>query len=214
MCSSHSIAGESPSRAPGIAIHDPGRYDLIVWFATFGRENALRAKLLKLARLLSGEAVLDVGCGTGTLAVAAARQIGPAGQVCAVDISPEMLGCARLKAKKACVTLDIREAPAQALPFDDSRFDLVTSTVMLHHVPAAARLDVVREMARVTKPAGRVFIADFATPGSARHGLVRHRHGAAKLDAILELLATAGLQVIDHGPVGLRDLQFALAGRP
>jgi ubiquinone/menaquinone biosynthesis C-methylase UbiE len=210
MCSLHSTGGDRASAAAGIAIHDPGRYDLTVWLATLGREKALRARLLKLARLQPGETMLDVGCGTGTLAVAAARL---AGQAFGVDVSPEMLARARRKAKKARVRIDFREAPAQALPFEDARFDLVTSTVMLHHVPAEARLDVVREMARVTRSAGRVFIADFAA-GGKRHGLSRHRHGATEPDAVLELLAMAGMRVVDHGPVGLRDMQLALAERP
>jgi ubiquinone/menaquinone biosynthesis C-methylase UbiE len=214
MSNSGSAGGGGSSTRTGIVIHDPDRYDLTVWLATFGREKALRAKLLRLARLLPGETMLDVGCGTGTLAVAAARRAGRAGQVTAVDVSPEMLARARRKADKARVRIDFREAPAQALPFQDSRFDLVTSTVMLHHVPAEARPGVVREMARVARPQGRVFIADFARSGGKQHGLIRHRHGATRPDAVLDLLAGAGLRVIDHGAVGLRDMQYALAERP
>lgn len=222
MCRSHSAAREpadtpdGAGRPPGALIHAAGRYDLTVWFATFGRERALRETLLRLARVEPGETVLDVGCGTGTLAIAAARRLGPAGLVCAVDASPEMLARARSKARKAGVQLDVRQAPAQALPFEDGRFDLVTSTVMLHHLPAKARAEAIGEMARVVKPGGRVFVADFGTPSSRKHGFLSrlHRHGAVKFDQILGLLAEAGLEVIDRGGVGLRDIHFALAVRP
>jgi ubiquinone/menaquinone biosynthesis C-methylase UbiE len=222
MCSSHS-AGDPPAdgqdrsgKPPGALIHAAGNYDLTVWFFTFGRERALREKLLRLARIRLGETVLDVGCGTGTLAIAAARQVGSAGRVFGIDASRKMLERARRKAKKARQQVDFREAPAQHLPFEDGCFDLVTSTVMLHHLPAKARAEAISEIARVLKPGGRVFVADFATPSSRQHGFLArlHRHGAVKFDQILTLLGDAGLQVIDSGAVGLRDMQFVLAVRP
>jgi ubiquinone/menaquinone biosynthesis C-methylase UbiE len=203
-------------KPPGMLIHAAGNYDLTVWFFTFGRERALRKKFLRLARLAPGETMLDVGCGTGSLAIAAAQQLGSAGRVFAIDASPQMLARARSKAKKARRQIDFREAPAQHLPFEDGSFDLVTSTVMLHHLPAPARTEAMREIARVVKPGGRVFVADFATQSSRQHGFLArlHRHGAVKFDHVLALLSDAGLQVIDSGPVGLRDMQFALAVRP
>lgn len=217
MCASHSQRGGHGGSAapPGVVIHAPGSYDLTVWLATLGRERALRGTFLDLARVQPGETVLDVGCGTGTLAAAAKQRVGAAGQVCGVDASPEMLARARRKAKKARVQVEFREAPAQALPFDDGRFDLVLCTVMLHHVPAKARSGCVREMARVLRPGGRAFVADFATPSNRQRGLFGslHRHGAVRFDEILASLGEAGLEVIDSGSVRLRDLQFALAVR-
>jgi ubiquinone/menaquinone biosynthesis C-methylase UbiE len=223
MRSFHS-AGEPPAngrdqagKPPGALIHAAGNYDLTVWFFTFGRERALREKFLRLARIRPGETVLDVGCGTGTLAIAAARHAGSAGRVFGIDASRNMLARARRKAKKARQPVDFREAPAQQLPFEDGSFDLVTSTVMLHHLPAKARAEAISEIARVLKPGGRAFVADFATPSSSRqHGFLAHlhRHGAVKFNQILALLGDAGLQVIDSGAVGLRDMQFALAVRP
>jgi ubiquinone/menaquinone biosynthesis C-methylase UbiE len=222
MRSFHS-AGEPPAdgrdqsgKPPGALIHAAGNYDVTVWFFTFGRERALREKFLHLARIRLGETVLDVGSGTGTLAIAAARHVGSAGRVFGIDASRNMLARARRKAKKARVPVDFREAPVQLLPFEDGSFDLVTSTVMLHHLPAKARAEAISEIARVLKPGGRAFVADFATPSSRQHGFLAHlhRHGAVKFDHILALLGDAGLQVIDSGAVGLRDMQFALAVRP
>src|SRR5260370_27912548 len=64
----------------GIVIHRAFLYDLFVWLASLGRERAYREKALDLARLKPGEAVFDIGCGTGTPAIAAKRHLGPGRQ--------------------------------------------------------------------------------------------------------------------------------------
>src|SRR5437879_13713515 len=104
-----------------------------------GREGAFREKVLRLARLQPGEAVLDVGCGTGTLAIAAKRQVGPTGTVYGVDASPEMLARAGKKARKAGVEIFFKNGLVEALPFPDAHFAAVLSTVMLHQLPRRLR---------------------------------------------------------------------------
>src|SRR5213076_1300498 len=97
----------------GAVLHSAALYDLSVWLVTFGRERVFREKILRLARLQPGEAVLDVGCGTGTLAIAAKRHVGPTGTVYGIDASPEMLARAEKKARKAGVEVVLRNAIAQ-----------------------------------------------------------------------------------------------------
>ena len=88
-------------RTSGIVLHSPVLYDLTVWFAFLGRERAFRDRLIEIGHIANRESVLDVGCGTGTLAIAAKRRVGPDGVVHGVDASPEMLLRADKKARKA-----------------------------------------------------------------------------------------------------------------
>src|SRR6266516_3573298 len=105
----------------GLVLHWAARYDLLAWLLTHGRERQLRERILGFADLQHGEAVLDVGCGTGTLAIAASRHVGLAGEVTGIDASPSMIASANRKAAKARVgagaTFQI--AVAEQLPFPD-----------------------------------------------------------------------------------------------
>jgi ubiquinone/menaquinone biosynthesis C-methylase UbiE len=201
----------------GLVLHGTARfYDLIVWVVMLGRERVFREKVIDLARLKTGESVLDVGCGTGTLAIAAKRRVGPTGIVNGIDASPEMIARADRKAKKAKVEVVFKTAVVETLPFPDAHFDVVLSTLMLHHLPRPAREQCALEMRRVLKPGGRVLAVDFSIPQGKR-SLLAHfhpRHGHVELRDMIALLNQAGLNVVESGAVGIRDLQFALAETP
>lgn len=211
------MAAAAPHAAPhGILLHSPRIYDFQVWLATRGRERRLREMILSLARPQPGEALLDVGCGTGTLALAARPRLGPAGEAFGIDASSEMVAGARRKAVRAGMQVTFETAQAQDLPFPDARFDLVTSTLMLHHLPRTTREACAREVRRVLKPGGRALIVDFATSSQEQGGLLHrlHRHGRVKPEEILGLARAVGLAVIDSGTLPLRDLHYVLAGAP
>jgi ubiquinone/menaquinone biosynthesis C-methylase UbiE len=206
-----------PLQTKGLVMHSEARYyDLLAWLLTLGRERAFRERLTKLVGLQPGESVLDVGCGTGTLAVTAKRRVGPAGVVVGIDASPEMIERAKRKARKAGVDVRFETAIVEALPFPDASFDVVFSTLMLHHLPRPVREQSAREMRRVIKPEGRVVAVDFATPARERKGLLAglHRHGHMALRDIVGLLSEAGLRVKEIGAVGVSDLQFVVARAP
>ncbi|HEX2779641.1 MAG TPA: methyltransferase domain-containing protein [Gemmatimonadaceae bacterium] len=191
-------------------------YDALVWFLTFGRERAFRERLLDLARLAPGESVLDIGCGTGTLAIAAKGRVGDAGIVRGIDASPEMIARARKKAAKAGVDVVFETAVAESLPFPERKFDVVLSTLMLHHLPRAVRAECAREVRRVLKPGGRILAVDFGRSGNERRGLIGHlhRHGHFTQERVAELLRDAGFTVAESGPVGRRDLHFTMGVVP
>src|SRR5215470_15161329 len=107
---------------PGLVLHAAATYDLLITLVTLGRERAFRERMLRLAHLEPGESVLDVGCGTGSLAIAAKRQVGQTGTVYGLDASPEMIARAEKKARKAGIDVGFKNAFAQSLPFPDAQF--------------------------------------------------------------------------------------------
>lgn len=202
-------------RIAGLTLHAAAAYDLQIWLFTLGRERAFREKMLCLARLQPGEAVLDVGCGTGTLAILAARQVGPTGAAFGIDTSPEMIARATHKAARDGARVTFKVAPAQELPFSDRQLDVVLTTLMLHHLPRPSRQQLAREIRRVLKPGGRALAVDFGEEGNERKGLVDHlhhrRHGHTKVRDIVGVLGEAGLRIDQSGPVGTKNLHFVLA---
>lgn len=201
-----SATGTPRTPSPGAVLHAATAYDALVWLATLGREQAFRDAILRIAKLREGEAVMDAGCGTGSLAIAARRQVGPTGTVHGIDASPEMIARARRKAAAAGLDVVFAEGTAQALSFPEARFDVVLSTLMLHHLPRKVRLEFAQEAHRVLKPGGRLLLVDFAADGNVHKGLLSHfhRHGDVKLNEVAAILDTVGLRRIDSAPLGFR----------
>jgi ubiquinone/menaquinone biosynthesis C-methylase UbiE len=212
------IATRSESAgAAGIILHAPARYDFLLWLLTLGRETAFREKLLRFAALQPGESVLDIGCGTGTLAIAAKRQVGPTGAISGVDASPEMLARAEKKARRLGVEVSFKNGLAQSLPFPAAQFDVVLSTVMLHHLPKSSRREMTGEVRRVLKPGGRALVIDFGRAGHNKKSIFDHihgRHGRVDLKEVVDLLSSAGLRISESGAVGMRGLHFVVATVP
>src|SRR5919199_1993847 len=148
----------------GRGLHGARWYDLFGTVISFGRDKAIREKLVELAAPAPGETVLDVGCGTGTLALALKSRVGT-GEVHGIDASPEMIDVAREKAAKAGSVIDFQVALIEALPFPAATFDLVTSSLMLHHLPDGLKRTGLAEIRRVLQPPGPVMASEF----SARH---------------------------------------------
>jgi len=160
--------------------------------------------------------VLDVGCGTGTLAILAKQQVGATGEVYGVDASPEMLARADRKANKAGIEIVFKNGLVEALPFHDAHFDAVLSTVMLHHLPGKLRGQCAAEIRRILKPGGRVLAVDFGTSPAHRGGIVAHfhRHGHVSLAEITAIFEETGMNIVESGAVGISDLQYVVAHAP
>ncbi len=118
------------------------------------------------AGLVRGERVLDLGTGTGSLALRAAAQVGGQGRVIATDISPDMLDIAARRLKALHITnVDCSEGRAEALPAADESLDAVLASLSLMYV--IDRAAAAREIARVLRPGGRLVAAVWAGPGEA-----------------------------------------------
>lgn len=202
-------------KTSGLILHRAAQYDLLLWLLTLGRERSFRARALSLAHLSPGESVLDIGCGTGTLAITAKRLVGSTGRVCGIDAAPEMVSRAGKKARNAGLEVDFRNALVESMPFPDEEFDVVLSTLMLHHLPAKLRVQCAAEVRRVLKPGGRLLAIDFGTaPGTK--GIVAHfhRHGHINLEEMAMIFREAGLNVREKGKVGIGDLEYLVALAP
>src|SRR6266702_6136416 len=162
----HSRSGEAPTKeTKGLILNGGWRYDLMGWFHdTFsfrGQWRKLRQKTATLARIQPGEQVLDVGCGTGTLAIEVQSRVGTAGRVAGVDPGTQQIARARAKAARRNVPIEFQIGVIEQLPFPDQTFDVVFSTLMMHHLPASLKRRGLAEIARVLKHGGRLVIADF-----------------------------------------------------
>jgi len=202
---------QSAPRTHGLVLHWAARYDLLAWLLTHGRERELREAIIRLASLETGNDVLDIGCGTGTLAIAATRHVGTTGGVTGIDASLSMIARANRKAGKAGARATFQVALVENLPFPDRRFDVVFSTLMLHHLPRKTRQQCAREIKRVLRVGGRVVAVDFGR--AKRRGLLAHfhRHGHVEVEDIVNVFVAAGLTPTRTGPVCMNDLNFVVA---
>lgn len=125
-----------------------------------GREKTFKGRLIAQAGIRAGEAVLDLGCGTGTLAIELKRRQ-PDAEVVGLDGDPDMLGRARAKAHRAGFPLRFDEGLSWNLPYPDATFDVVLSTLFFHHLDRPGRSRTLVEVVRVLKPGGRLHVADW-----------------------------------------------------
>jgi ubiquinone/menaquinone biosynthesis C-methylase UbiE len=169
--------------------------------------------VLDLVGLETGERVLDIGCGTGGLALAAKRRVGNGGGVRGIDPSEEMIEAARAKARRAGLDVQFDVGVAQELPLADASVDRVVTTLVLHHLPRDALVGAFREIRRVLVPGGS-FLAvdlDLSSPSNPRHGPHAHAHAAGAsfdLDAIASQAGHLGFELADSGPVTFRFARF------
>lgn len=178
------VQREDPSTAHSAA----EVYDELFVPALFG---AWGSTMVELAEIEPGQAILDVACGTGALALAAAERVGETGHVAGLDLNPEMLAVARRKLSK----VEWHQGRAEDLPFGDATFDRVVSQFgfMFFDDPAES----LREMMRVLRPGGRLAVAVC--------GAVDHSPGYSVLTELLYRLFGAAVADAFRAPFQLGD---------
>jgi len=147
-------------RVRGVFDSVASRYDLMNDLMSMGLHRAWKAYTVMVANVGEGSKVLDIAGGTGDLALAFAKKVGPTGQVVHTDINEAMLRTGRDRLLDAGVVLPTTVCDAEKLPFPDNHFDVVTVAFGLRnmtHKDAA-----LKEMNRVLKPRGKLLVLEFS----------------------------------------------------
>ena len=173
--------------------------------------DAARKALLEQAALRPGQRVLDVGCGTGTLATLI-KQLYPDVEVVGLDPDPKALARARRKAARAGVSIQFDQGFGDELPYPEAWFDRVLSSFMFHHLPPDEKGKTVRAVRRVLKPGGEFYMLDFEGPEDAAQGFLAHLlHSSDRMkdnseSRVLGLMSQAGFA--DSKKTGRRRMLF------
>lgn len=169
-------------------------YDPLLWLM---REKRFKDALIEQAQIGSGNRVLDVGCGTGTLAIMT-KQLHPEAEVVGIDADSKILGIAHSKAARTGMKLMFDQGMADQLPYADSSFDRVLSSLFLHHLSTENKLRTLREVLRVLRSDGRFDVVDFGPPRTFYSSLVarftvNNEEVAANLQGLLpQMFGEAG----------------------
>lgn len=138
------------------------RYDFILGWIGFDKKY--RRQIIDILNLPNKKIrVLDVGCGTGTVAVELKQQKSKI-ELYGIDPDEKILALARKKIIKNSVSVHLKQAYAQKLPFPDNHFDAAYSSLVWHHIPDHAKQECFNEVFRVLKKDGRFVLSDFGKP--------------------------------------------------
>lgn len=139
-------------------------YDPLIRLTT--REARFKAALIEQANVPDGGTVIDIGCGTGTLAIGM-KQRYPDARVIGIDADPEILDRARLKAQAAQMEVEFVEGRATELPFANGIAQRVVSSLFFHHLMPQQKNEALTEALRVLDQDGELHIADWGAPKNA-----------------------------------------------
>ena len=162
----------------------------------------LHRDLVDGAGIAAGLQVLEIGCGTGNLALQIAERF-PDAHVCGLDPDPRALTIARAKARRRGVAVQWDEGSATDLPYPDASMDRVVSSLMFHHLEGIERDRALEEVRRVLRPDGQLHLVDFVAHGHGLHAWISRR--SRRIDAnggaaIPELMTRAGLREVTARP--------------
>ena len=189
----------------GATLHNASQYDFHTRLMGLGVNQANSKMIIKMANIKLGDKVLDVGCGSGNLTLTAKGYAGGSGFVYGIDASPEMIDVARRNAKQTGIDAMFDVALIEKLPFGNSTFDVVTSRLVMHHLPDDLKQQAMAEIFRVLKPGGTIFLTDFQTPTNpvlARLISMLIGHPAmmqSKVSSLIPILEQAGFANIASG---------------
>ena len=217
----HSHRHKSPAQTEGRLVRWASLYDGLVNLLTLGQISRLRQMTVDQAQLHSGEKILDVGCGTGAVTIPAKKKVGENGTAVGIDPDPEMIAIARRKARRENLEIDFRVGAIESLPFPDETLDVVTSSLMMHHLPEHLQVKGLAETFRVLKLGGRILIAEMRRPTGS--GLKRFftsvilhhgHHVQFGLQDLPKLLRETGFEDVDQLDDHFLVIGFVRAKKP
>jgi demethylmenaquinone methyltransferase/2-methoxy-6-polyprenyl-1,4-benzoquinol methylase len=147
-------------RVRGVFDSVASRYDVMNDLMSMGLHRAWKAYTVMVANLRPGQQVLDIAGGTGDLAMAFARKVGPTGRVVHTDINETMLRTGRDRLLDAGIALPTVVCDAERLPFPDASFDLVSVAFGLRNM--THKQQALTEMNRVLRPGGKLLVLEFS----------------------------------------------------
>ena len=196
-------------------------YDPFLWLF---RADATKRPLIEQAQIESGFRVLDIGCGTGTMAVLI-KQLHPAADVVGIDPDPDALVVCQRKANRAGFTIEFDRGFADQMRYADASFDRVFSSFMFHHLTADEKSATLSEIRRALKPGGSLHLLDFVRPHrahskAAEHGLLVHRGGAVaervegRMTAIMDEAGFVDAREVSRGKLFFGPIAYYSAQNP
>jgi ubiquinone/menaquinone biosynthesis C-methylase UbiE len=211
-------ANEEYIPALGLRILTPF-YDFIQkWIV---RDKRYKSRLIEQAEIQPGMRVMDLGCGTGTLAIMAKRAQ-PNAELVGLDADREMLKMAYTKKDQENLDVKFDVGFTNDLPYPDASFDRVLSSIMIHHLKTPDKEKTAREIYRVLKPGGQLHVIDFGKPSTFYGKLLGpflHKFEEANdnIDGKLPIIfREAGLNVQEKGDFWtfFGDLTFLAGYKP
>jgi len=189
-------------------------YDSYMKKMTLGRERVLRDETVNLAQVKAGDCILEIGCGTGTLTLAAKRKAGPSGKAFGIDTIPGMIEASQRKAAEANEDITFQPGSIDNIPFSANQFDVVMCSFMIFHMSETTRRKGIAEIHRVLKPQGRLLVLDMALPSHPLPraiakmlfgGMLEH-----ELQELRPLMESSGFSNIEIAPAKFRVLGLSI----
>jgi ubiquinone/menaquinone biosynthesis C-methylase UbiE len=180
--------------------------------------------LIEQAQIKAGFRVLDIGCGTGTMAVLI-KKLHPAADVVGIDPDPDALAVSKRKANRAGLAIEFDRGFADHMPYADASFDRVFSSFMFHHLTADEKSATLQEIRRVLKAGASLHLLDFvhahgSQSKTEKHGLLVHRGGAVaeriegRMTSIMDEAGFVDAKEVSRGKIFFGPIAYYRAQNP